>query len=81
MSEVIAFIDERHAQKLGVSIGEAVAEIEIGGMADGFAVSRAGVERAPPDLRRDRDFFGVEILDEGVDGPLRASSVPFTAAF
>ncbi len=72
MSEVIPFVDKRDAQLLSASIGEAVAEIEIGGMANGFAVSRTGVERAPPNLRCDRNFFGVEILDKGVDGALRA---------
>ena len=41
-------------------------------MADGFALGRARVERAPANLRRDRDFSSVGILDKGVGGPLRA---------
>ena len=71
MSEVSAFVDEPDAQELGASVSKTVAETESGAMADGFAISRGGIERAPSDLRRNRDLFGVETVDESVDGVLR----------
>src|SRR6185312_12137587 len=73
MGKVIAFVQKRDAQGLGAGICEAVAEIEIGPMADSLAIGSACVEREASDRWRDGHLFRGDVLNEGVDSLLGPS--------
>ena len=50
MSKAPSLVDERRAEAPGARVGEAIAEIEIDGMTDRFAIVCARLERPPANL-------------------------------
>src|SRR5262245_48089547 len=71
--KVIALVDQRYLEGLRTGIGEAIAEIEIGDMADGLSVSGTRTQCQAPDLRRDGHLFRANVLDKSVDRSLGLS--------
>lgn len=68
IGEVVALVEKRHAERFCARVREAVAEVEIGDVADRLAVSHTGIDRQATYLRGDFDFIRRDVFDEGFDG-------------